>query len=583
MAPIFKIHPAIGIARVGDSEDYYLAPEEPGGLPILPEGRPFTPADFRDAQRRLRRQGARFTLLRSDTPGGPEVEVRPGEGGVQRVEWTVHLANKKASWYEFKVLTGELGYTSNHKLRNADIKKRTEREKLIIDPGPRTLDGPGQSAEFNRKGAPRGYPVSFPPDNLEPCPIHTLGGLRTDSQSRLIVLGGHGRSGSHIHPASITDYANNDGWFDDTSDGPVTARIVFDDGRVEEAVPSWVMVAPPRYAPQLLNLVTLWDTVFDTSVRNLGLRPDIFADSLWNHDYEPSWERDILPILERAEHYPWVVAIPPKPHHFELGKLGDPNPELNGFRHYYLQVVRAPDQSNVLVSDKTGLTLMPYLLGDNCFEPGPYWSNYLTVTDTQYFFLQQWAKGKFTAGSPPVLSRGEALDRAALENCVGGAFSPGIEMTWISRNPLIYSEPFRLKHRKNISAPLSLGLDLQAGLEPGDACKFMALPWQADFNECSAESPQQNTERFLFWWPVQRPLYVYREHGGRYKQEPWAGTDNDQNALDYLQFSDDIQMVTNWKYQGFVYNIGTPERPFFAEVERVHPPKNGPDCGGGDD
>ena len=32
---LFKIHPAIGMARLGDSEsDFYLSPEQPGNLPI---------------------------------------------------------------------------------------------------------------------------------------------------------------------------------------------------------------------------------------------------------------------------------------------------------------------------------------------------------------------------------------------------------------------------------------------------------------------------------------------------------------------------------------------------------------------
>lgn len=584
MTSIYKIHPAIGIARVGDSDEHYLAPETPGGLPLLPDGRPFTPADFRDKNRRLRRQGARFTVYRYDTPDGPGVEVRPGENGVARIEWTVHLANKKATWYTFFVNSGENGYTSDHPLRNAGITAAGEREKLIIDPGPRTLAGPDRSAEFSRAGAPAGYPVTFPPDDLEPCPIHTLGGLRTDAQGRLVVLGGHGRSGSRLHPPSIQDYANNDGWWDDTSDGPVTARVVLEgDAAAQEAVPSWVMVGPPRYAPELLNLVTLWDTVFDTSVRNLGVAPEIFRDSLWNMDYRPSWERDVKPILERAEHYPWVVAIPPKPHHFDFARLGDPNPEYNGLRQFYLSAIRPTDSPNVLTDANSGLTLMPYLAGDNCFEPGPLWSTYLTVTATQYFFLQQWAAGRFRTGPVPPLAPGAALDRAALENCVGGAFSPGIEMTWISRNPLIYAEPYRLKHKKDVRPPLSLGLDLQAGLEPGDINKFMACPWQADFNECSSQPSQENPDRIVWWWPVQRPLFVYRRHGEHLRQEPWVGTDMDQNAGDYLMFSEDLDMVTKWKYLGFVFNEGTGEHPCFVEVERVPFPKgDGPDCGGGD-
>ena len=50
--PITTDPPAIGTARVGDSDDYYFAPEHSGGLPINPDGRPFTPEDFRDADGR---------------------------------------------------------------------------------------------------------------------------------------------------------------------------------------------------------------------------------------------------------------------------------------------------------------------------------------------------------------------------------------------------------------------------------------------------------------------------------------------------------------------------------------------------
>ena len=34
MAIVYKIHPAIGAARVGNSAEYYLAPKKPGVLPL---------------------------------------------------------------------------------------------------------------------------------------------------------------------------------------------------------------------------------------------------------------------------------------------------------------------------------------------------------------------------------------------------------------------------------------------------------------------------------------------------------------------------------------------------------------------
>lgn len=574
----YRIHPSIGVARVGNSEEYYLAPERAGGLPVLPDGRPFAPADFRDANRALRRQGARFQVYRYEdgsSPGG--TPVRPGQDGVARVEWTVHVANKKPIWYQFLANAGESGYAPDHPLRNMDIADPAERVKLMIDPGPRTLTDRDQRAEFSRFDNPHGYPMTFPPEGLRPRPIDSLGGLRTDGQGRLVVLGGYGASGSSADRPSIVDYANNDRWWDDVSDGPVTARVVYDDGSaVEVEDPAWVTVGPPRYAPQLVNLVSLYDTMFDVAVRDFGARPDIFAGGLWNRDHRPSWESDIRPIVERAHQYHWVVAIPPHPHDFEFAKLADPDPSFNSLRDFYLKLVRPPSGPNLLVSPDTGLTMMPYLAGDNALGGGTLVSNYLTLPSTQYFFLQQWAAGKFVVDAHQDDQGGAALDRAAIENAVGGAFMPGIEVTWIVRNPAIYAAPFRIRHKRGVRAPLSLGQDLADGLEPGDLGKYMALPWQADFNECA---DQPIGDRVFWWWPVQRPHFVYVKHGDRLKQVPWVGSDKDQQAADYIQFAHDIEMVKLWHELGFVFNEGTEHRPRFVEVERVlrgHRSESGP-------
>ena len=67
----FKIHPAIGIARLGDSPDqFYLAPEQTGQLPIecdqdgnailTPDGHEQPISTFKDDRRRIKRQAARF-------------------------------------------------------------------------------------------------------------------------------------------------------------------------------------------------------------------------------------------------------------------------------------------------------------------------------------------------------------------------------------------------------------------------------------------------------------------------------------------------------------------------------------------
>jgi hypothetical protein len=567
--PVYRIHPAIGAARVGDSDHYYLAPEAAGALPVNPDGRPFAREDFRDADGHLRRQGARFEVFRYDGDGDG-VPVRPGTGGVARIEWTVHIANKKAAWYDFIVSAGSRGHAPDHPLRNPGVVGDTERQALIIDPGPRTLTGPDQAAEFSRDQNPDGYPMTFPQGAFEPAPLNSLGGLRTDSESRLIVLGGYGNSGCVVGPDGrrppLEDYANNDGWFDDTGDGSVRARLVLDDGScVEVDHPAWVAVAPPRYAPELINVVTLYDTVFDAAVRGMDARPDIYRQDRWQQDYRPSFVDDVLPIIERIGRYPWVSAIPPHAHDLEIAKLRDPDPRWRAMREFYLSFIRPPDAPNLESSPDNGMPLMPMLCGDNCFVPGPPQASFLTLTHTQFFYLRQWADGVFEPGPGPAIAPAARLDRAALEQCVGGAFSPGIEVTWISRDTRIYSEPLRIRAARDVQPPLSLGQDFVRGLEPGDLCKYMALPWQADFNECSQE---QAGSRFAYWWPVQRPDYVFIERGDTLGQVAWVGTDGDQNAPDHLKFADLHEMVANWSRLGFVFNTGTEQEPRFVEIDR---------------
>src|SRR5215217_3520503 len=63
------IHPAIGIARVGNSPDeWFLGPETPGPHPVPPGG-------FKDASGRIKPQAARFRLFGLDKDGQVVTEV----------------------------------------------------------------------------------------------------------------------------------------------------------------------------------------------------------------------------------------------------------------------------------------------------------------------------------------------------------------------------------------------------------------------------------------------------------------------------------------------------------------------------
>lgn len=605
----FSVLPCIGVARVGNApEKFYVGPETYRGLPTTPEGAEITEADLRDAKGALSRQAARFHVGFQDDGGYREVS--PGANlkdnlKVVSISWTVHLANKKASWYDFLTSEGENGYAPTHPLRNPQV-KGPDRRKLIIDPGWRTIQGRDAGpVRFDRKNVPPEYRWSnFITATLYPNEdtIDTLGELRTDRQSNLLVLGGLGVSGSPDPNPTITHFANNNNWYDDSSDGPVRATVTVTDGTSNwqyAAEPAWVLVSPPGFAPQIANLVTLYDAIFDAMVR-AGYFASIFSDGYWNAGaagYRPSFKTEIQPLIERATLYPWVAAIPPKPHTFDFAALGKVDnqgkgaSDMAGLRKYVLDALRPPDQENLLIGER-GATMMPYLCGDNCLEEtaehAP--SRYLRLTDTQYFFLQQWAAGHFVADGPPPWP--DRVSRAVLDNCVGGAFSPGIEMGWIARNPAIYAAPFRIRVREPQDGPLSLGFDPLKGMEPGDITRYMAVPWQADFNECSSNPIG---DRILWWWPAQRPEYVYlevpRPHLLRVSQitppdiesgpqVPWLGVDFDQLNPAYVQFADDVDMVKYWHALGFVWfrPAGGGLKARYVEVERRRPRAPRPDA-----
>jgi hypothetical protein len=79
----------------------------------------------------------------------------------------------------------------------------------------------------------------------------------------------------------------------------------------------------------------------------------------------------------------------------------------------------------------------------------------LALTPTQYEWLRRWAEGDFEVGPAPsgprpkledlpVADQRHALTRANLEDCLGGPFHPGIELTWVLRVASMWKEPFRL-------------------------------------------------------------------------------------------------------------------------------------------
>jgi hypothetical protein len=356
----YRIHPGIGIARLGNSEtDFYLAPETPAGLPqacdLLGNPRyqadgvtPVLVTDFKDAQGRIKRQAARFQVFVYDEKSpegrplerGDRIEGGGNEGTLIDIQWQVYVANKKACWYEFDTTQGEHGYPDDYLRRNANVKNRS---RLIIDPGPRIVNGTTKRrASFDRTGE-GSYATTFPPQDLTPYSIDTLGEMMTDDSGRLVVLGGYGRSGSEKSGPGephISNYANNDGWYDDTSDGPVMARLVMYAENVtatryvDVEYPAWVIAGYPRYVPVILDMVTMDEVLYDLFVREFAAETSLYGaagtfdnpqrvdfhnegtlrqwkDSrlMWNMAFRPLFYRDIWPILYRPDQFRFLCNV----------------------------------------------------------------------------------------------------------------------------------------------------------------------------------------------------------------------------------------------------------------------------------
>lgn len=487
MTTRFEIHPAIGIARVGSSPTWFIGPEpgEPG------------PARYRDEHGALLRQAARFRVYECQRDAdGTLVAARETGAGAADITWTVHLVNRKAA------SAGFLGA-----LRNPE---ETDRERLVIDPGPRSVSGPGGTA---RLGGGRFRNTSVP-----------LGEIVIDSDGRLCVAGGSGRAGSEPQ-TGIEHFANNDNWWDDTSDGPVSAVVRTSDGTEHDAVPAWVIVAPPDFAPPILNFVTLYDVALDAAVAR-GWR---------RIPPRPSFTRDVYPILARPYGYSWVTELAVREHRgwgptsSRWARLADPDGDADD-RHRLLSALRKP-------GDPAAPGRMPRLNDDTE-------KNVLPPSATQYEILTRWAAGEFigdwgsaTGPDEPVP---DALDRVALQAGSGGAFFPGIEASSVLADPVSYREAYRLD---------------PGVLAPGAVTEGCALPWQADFIACR----QQNGRG---WWPSQRPDHVHRDP-----------TDVDGRLVPWARgVTDAAGMVASWDRLGVVVERPGPAgRPVYVEAERLLP------------
>jgi hypothetical protein len=628
-----QIHPAIGIARVGASEDYYLGPETmagmpqegteiTGGLPIKKgtENTTITSEDLRDGDGKLKRQAARFRIYQYEhegplsypSGGGTEITIGSVVDGkkVTDIVWTVHLANKKANCWTDEGLDAYQGQ-SRPRMRNPqfppsqDPAATNRLQKLVIDAGPRAIhakDTPTVCFDKHTEAnywdqrtncitTQPNYPMSFPASDGDPSrysaasqAITTLGEITSEANGRLLVLGAFGKAcgfddqGNPDPNALPKADVNNNNWYDDTSDGPVTAVLLFEDGS-SKPVPgsAWVVATDPAYAPQVLNAINQWDDIYTTWLEHFGLEPNIYANGAYQRSFAPYFPDDVFPLLRAAALQRWATNLPQRAinAHNRMEQLTAAKPDFD-----ILSFIRNPNGEQ----DEMGAPLMPLALGDIN-------RSFLRVTTTQYFFLEQWVAGMCPSGSPRRLGPGEQLDKAILFNCLGGRYSPGIDMTFIVRDPHLYNAdwrhpdigPFRinaetLDYGRAIKDQPFLGVGYiplhEYKVQPGDICKFMAIPWHTDYNSCATHTPNPNpggaitkdntysgVNTTLFWsWPAQRPVAVYTyedlaANNGTLPTQRYSvrgkGTTT-AHAAEVGRFQERVNILLNWDKIGTV-------------------------------
>lgn len=508
------ICPGIGIARLGNSleaDGFFIGPETTG----------FAMGDsggIRDATGAIKRQAARFRIYGYDADGKVVGEITAEQA---QIDWQVHLVNRKAQWFKFDMAMDiPEAVDVEVPLRNPHV-TGDARKALAIDPGPRSIGGKSLSGKDFHFDSADFMGVKVP-----------LGELRTDAHGRLLVLGGFARSGSPsgkpiYAPDEPYAFPNAAEWFDDTSDGPVSAKVMLG-GKSLPVESAWVVAAQPGFAPDVVGWRTLYDLLMDT-YRACG----------WIESVQSvSFQRDILPSLQRLSGLQWVnkgfasMFGHGAPLDFGnpqlIARLARNDETYSHLRRSVFNAFRAADNS--VHEQRTWPWIYGDTFGADQYLPG----DHLSPSAQRGDLLRRWAKGDFVndwvADAEPVRSINDLpvaeqpgmLDQAALHFCVADAFHPGIELSWPMRHASIYRAPFRIKEAP-VDEPLpdygaSLGQKAALASDgplhaqpPGGLSRWMALPWQIDTVGCRSGYDADYDPYLPTFWPAQIPNQVLSE------------------------------------------------------------------------
>lgn len=605
-----RIYPAIGICRVGGAESWFYAPEVPGLPPIPADG------NFKDGTEKIKKQVQRFRVYAFDNDDNIIGEVTGDD-----ITWGVHLANTKANWYGF-----------NNPLDNKDLapglpsQKRNQyfvsdkdrEENLIIDGGLLEISG----TDTNADGGDADYQFEGIFWGGQPTAEKVgLGQLRTDDAGRLMVVPPDGVSNSPSG-AAITSFADNNAWHDDWCDGPVTASVTIG-GQTYEAEPSWVACVGPNFAPEIPPITTMYDVVADMNVQ---------AGWAELPDLPLSFMTYIYPTFRRVALMEWVtqaanlrqgwLAIGDLSDPDYVAQLADPDPSNAEFRAQIFDLFRDPYNlsDDAYIEERLKI---PYMLGDGVnYDGSPL--QWFQFPKLQYEYLRAWAAGEFvndydgqlpedvvtdygSFDDIPLELQPGALTQAALEPLSGGAFHPGVELTYYLRLKEMYAhqyddsaELFRIAHGDRDSLNQNLGRlltpeiafdgfgDTPPPIGPqmaGDLTRWMGLPWQCDAFSCQQVLMQQNYPTAV-WWPALLPIDVLPEaYYAAALDDDLSPDEQDKFLNSRISWSRGVagigyhangsywdgitNMITVWERMGFVVRMPSPQGDVFVEMQHA--------------
>ena len=611
------IYPTIGICRVGGAsiaDGVVTAPEVPGLYPN-PEG------GFKVGTGSIKKQVQRFFVYGFDENGDVVRELTNSDN--VNIDWSVRVANTKAAWYGFNnpMDLGANGPGTPAKLRNSSITGDDREDMLVIDSGTVNISGNNINEEGNddrhmlngtfwgKKSKSR---ASDHFSGQAPIGVN-LGKLQTDDQGRLKVVPSDGVSKSVIDNNPIVDFTKNDAWYDDWCDGTVHARVTLETGETLSAKPSWVVCCGPDFAPEIPPFTTLYDRVHSAMINKYAAdhNPRVKKPAIL------SFSKDIYPNFHRLGLMKWVAsAALHRQGWLDVGdfsdmdyikKLADNSAENKAFRRHVFKQFRAYTESST--PDEVQYKL-PYMAGSAIdYSTSP--QRYYMMPHLQYWILKKWMKGHYdndfdqltTPEDEGITSihdldlneQPHALTRAALEPLSGGAFHPGVELTWVLERPELFDdeEPFRIafKDREILSENMGRLITPEETIPPvdgvhaeeyypigpqapGDLTRWMGLPWQPDAYSCQGIN-FANDFPTLVWWPALLPVDVFPEFAFNQisradltKEEkmafvntrvPWSrggggiGYHAEAGYFDGLN-----RMVFAWEQMGFVVKKDTP-------------------------